>query len=58
MEVNSMPKGNAPFSLRIPQELLERLKAVARKNKRSTNRELDQMIEEYLARYEEDEKPH
>ena len=53
-----MPKGNAPFSLRIPQELLERLKAVARKNKRSTNHELEQMIEEYLARYEEDEKPH
>lgn len=52
-----MSNGNTPFSLRIPHELLERLKEVARKNKRSTNRELEQMIEEYLARYEENEKP-
>lgn len=47
-----MQQGNAPFSLRIPRELLTRLKALARKNKRSANREAEQILEEYLNAWE------
>ncbi len=41
-----------PFSLRIPRELLDRLKRLARHNKRSANREAEQILEEYIDRWE------
>ncbi len=43
-----------PFSLRIPKELLERLKRLARFNKRSANREAEQILEEYIDRWEKE----
>ncbi|MEG2174659.1 MAG: Arc family DNA-binding protein [Oscillospiraceae bacterium] len=47
-----MPISSTPFSLRIPCELLDRLKALARRNKRSANRELEQILEEYILQWE------
>lgn len=49
-----MQSNNAPFSLRIPKELLERLKKLAKKNKRSANREAEQILEQYLDRWEQE----
>ncbi len=51
-EVKQVPN-SIPFSLRVPKELLERLKKLAKRNKRSANRELEQILEEYLLRWEE-----
>lgn len=47
-----MRQDNVPFSLRIPKPLLARLKALARHNKRSANREAELIIEQYLDRWE------
>ena len=49
-----MPGGSTPFSLRIPTELLERLKKLAKRNKRSANREVEQILEEYLIHWEKE----
>ncbi|MEG1773830.1 MAG: Arc family DNA-binding protein [Oscillospiraceae bacterium] len=49
-----MQGNSTPFSLRIPIELLERLKKLARRNKRSANREVEQVLEEYLSRWEKE----
>lgn len=37
-----------PFSLRIPDELLEEIKQVAKANKRSTNKEIEFALQEYV----------
>ncbi len=42
----------AAFSLRVPRELLERLKRLAHANKRSANREAEQILEAHLDRWE------
>lgn len=47
-------QNTTPFSLRIPKELLERLKRLARYNKRSANREAEQILEEYIDRWEKE----
>ena len=52
-----MPDNSAPFSLRVPRELLDRLKQVAKRNKRSANREVEQIIEDYLTHWEEENGP-
>lgn len=49
-----MPGQRVPFSLRIPGELLLRLKKLARFNKRSANREAEQILEEYINRWEKE----
>lgn len=43
----------SPFSLRIPEELLEKIKVIAEKNKRSANKEIEFIISEYVCAYEE-----
>ena len=48
-----MPNSSTPFSLRIPAPLLEKLKKLAKRNKRSANRELEQILEEYITGFEE-----
>lgn len=53
-EVTQMQSNNTPFSLRIPKELLLRLKRLAKHNKRSANREAEQILEEYLNRWEKE----
>lgn len=49
-----MKQNTMPFSLRIPYELLLKLKRLAKLNKRSANREVEQILEEYLNRWEQE----
>lgn len=41
-----------PFSLRISEELLTKVKAIAVKNKRSANKEIEYALEQYVNIYE------
>jgi hypothetical protein len=42
----------APFSLRIPEALLEKIKRIAAENQRSANREITFVLENYVREYE------
>ena len=39
-----------PFSLRISEELLAKLKVIAVRNKRSANKEMEYALEQYVRR--------
>ena len=41
-----------PFSLRISEELLDKVKHIAEKNKRSANKEIEFALEQYVEAYE------
>ena len=41
-----------PFSLRVSEELLEKIKYIASKNKRSANKEIEFVLEKYVDNYE------
>ena len=41
-----------PFSLRISEDLIEKIKRIAEINKRSANKELEFVIETYVKQYE------
>ena len=41
-----------PFSLRIPEELLEKIRQIASKNKRSANKEIEFVLEQYVQNHE------
>lgn len=41
-----------PFSLRISEELLAKLKYIANRNKRSTNKEIEFILESFVENYE------
>ncbi len=41
-----------PFSLRISEDLLEKIKHIAAKNKRSANKEIEFVLEQYVEKYE------
>lgn len=41
-----------PFSLRISEELLDKVKYIAEKNKRSANKEIEFALEQYVEAYE------
>ncbi len=43
-----------PFSLRISEELLDKVKYIAAKNKRSANKEMEFAIEKYVKEYEKE----
>ena len=43
-----------PFSLRISEALMEKLKYIAAKNKRSTNKEIEFILEEAVKKFEEE----
>lgn len=43
-----------PFSLRISEELLSKIKRNAVKNKRSTNKEIEYILEQYVQSYEDE----
>ncbi|HMM20060.1 MAG TPA: Arc family DNA-binding protein [Selenomonadales bacterium] len=47
-----MPSLTPPFSLRIPETLLNKIRFVANKNKRSANKEIEYLIEQYIEEYE------
>ncbi len=41
-----------PFSLRVSEELLEKIKHIAAKNKRSANKEIEFVLERYVEEFE------
>lgn len=41
-----------PFSVRIPEELLHKVKQLAIMNKRSTNKQMEYILEKYMAEWE------
>ena len=41
-----------PFSLRISEELLEKVKKIALENKRTTNKEIEFVLEHHVKQYE------
>ena len=45
-----------PFSLRISESLMEKIKVIAKQNKRSTNKEIEFALEQYVAQYEQEPK--
>lgn len=42
----------APFSLRVSEELLDKIKYIAAQNKRSANKEIEFLLEQYVREYE------
>ena len=43
----------SPFSVRIPEELLFKIKKLAEMNKRSANKEMEYALEQYVRSFEE-----
>jgi len=41
-----------PFSLRVSEELLAKIKSIAAENKRSANKEIEFVLEQYVREYE------
>ena len=41
-----------PFSVRVPEELLDKVKRIAALNKRSANKEVEYILEHYVADWE------
>lgn len=41
-----------PFSLRVSEELLDKIKQIAAENKRSANKEIEFALEQYVRQYE------
>lgn len=42
----------APFSVRVSEELLHKVKQLAIMNKRSTNKQVEYILEKYMAEWE------
>lgn len=42
----------SPFSLRVSEELLSKVKYISNKNKRSANKEIEFVLEKYVMDYE------
>lgn len=43
-----------PFSLRISETLLDKIKYIAEENKRSANKEIEYILEQYVKKYEKE----
>lgn len=42
----------SPFSLRVSENLLDKIKYIAEQNKRSANKEIEFALEQYIRKYE------
>ena len=42
----------SPFSLRVSEALLDKIKYIADMNKRSANKEIEFVLEQYIRKYE------
>lgn len=42
----------SPFSLRVSEEIIEKMKRIAAENHRSANKEMEVALERYIAVYE------
>ena len=47
----------APFSLRVSEELLDKIKHIAAQHKRSANKEIEFVLEQYVHQYEQTHGP-
>ena len=47
-----MPNYYTPFSVRIPEELLHKVKQLAIMNKRSTNKQVEYILDKDMAEWE------
>ena len=47
-----MPNYFSPFSLRVSEEVITKIKLIAAKNHRSANKEMEVALEQYIAAYE------
>lgn len=47
-----MPNYYTPFSLRVSEELLSKVKVIAVRNKRSANKEIEYALEQYVKDFE------
>lgn len=45
-----------PFSLRIPEELLDEIKKIAAQNKRSANKEIEFILQQYVEQHRREER--
>ena len=45
------------FTLRIPEELLNKIRYISEQNKRSTNKEIEFVLTQYVADYEKKNEP-
>ena len=52
-----MPSLIPPYSLRLPEVLKEKLRVLAEKEKRSVNKQIELIIENYIAEYEQQNGP-
>ena len=43
-----------PFSLRVSEALLDKIKYIAEENKRSANKEIEFILEQYVKKYEQE----
>ncbi len=50
--MTSMANYYTPFSLRVAEELLDKVKLIAAANKRSANKEIEFALEQYVRAYE------
>ena len=48
-----MPNYFTPFSLRVSEELLSKVKVIAVRNKRSANKEIEFALEQYVKAFED-----
>ena len=46
-----------PFSLRVPEELLYKIKIIANTNKRSSNKEMEYALQKDVECWEKENKP-
>lgn len=52
-----MPNYFSPFSLRVSEEMIGKIKIIAAKNHRSANKEMEVALERYIAAYEQEHGP-
>lgn len=47
----------SPFSVRVPDELLDKIKKLAAMNKRSANKQVEYILEKYIEGWEAEHGP-
>ena len=52
-----MPNYFSPFSLRVSEEMIGKIKIIAAKNHRPANKEMEVALERYIAAYEQEHGP-
>ena len=45
----------SPFPLRVSEEIIDKMKVIAKKHKRSATKEIEYVLENYIAEFEKEE---